>query len=189
MAWVWINGHRYYRRSRRVGGRVVTEHVGGGRYGELRARADEAQRRLRRLQRAEARLDHDALLFGVDDVFGVDEVLANLFTLLAERCGVYRHRRQWRLKRRADVVGTLSKISRDIQKLKAKVDAADRARPLITPDFSGVPEADREVLLAAAKGDTAAVEKARPYLTDRLFIEKWGNPILEAARRLRTCAR
>jgi len=30
MAWVNIKGHRYYRRSKRVGGRVVTGHVGRG---------------------------------------------------------------------------------------------------------------------------------------------------------------
>ena len=30
MAWVNVKGHRYYRRSKRVGGRVLTEHVGRG---------------------------------------------------------------------------------------------------------------------------------------------------------------
>jgi hypothetical protein len=181
MAWVWINGHRYYRRSKRVGGKVVTKHVGAGRFAELSARADEDERRLRRLERATARLDHDAFLLGVADVLGVDEVLANLFVLLAGRCGAYRHRRQWRLRRRADVMGVLKKLSRDLEKLKAELDTADRARPLITPDFTGVPEADREVLKAAAKGDAAALERAQPYLTDRRYTEQWGSP-MHAAR-------
>lgn len=181
MAWVWINGHRYYRRSRRVGGKVVTEHVGAGHVAELTAKLDESRRRVRRMERAEARLDFDAFLFGVADVFGVDEVLANLFALLAGRCGAYRHRRQWRLKRRADIVGTLSNLSREIRKLKAELDRADRARPLIPMDFVGVADTDREVLLAAAKGDEGAFEKAQPYLTDRRYVARWGNP-MHAAR-------
>lgn len=64
-------------------------------------------------------------------MFGVDDVLGNLFALLAGRCGVYRHRRQWRLRRRADVRGALKKLARDIEKLKAELDTADRARPLM----------------------------------------------------------
>jgi hypothetical protein len=50
----------------------------------------------------------------------------------------------------------------------------------MAPDFSGVPEEDREVLAAAAKGDEAALEKARPYLTDGRYIARWGSPMYAA---------
>ena len=51
MAWVNINGHRYYRRSRRVGGRVCTEHIGGGWLGRVAAELDACDRQIRRLKR------------------------------------------------------------------------------------------------------------------------------------------
>jgi hypothetical protein len=163
-----------------VNGKVVTEHVGSGPLAELSAELDTNQRMLRRLERAEARIDQDAFLFGVADVFAVDEVLGNLFAILAGRCGAYRHRRQWRRKRRADVMGVLKKIARDIERVKAELDSDDRKRPLMAPDFSGVPDEDREVLVAAAKGDEAALEKAQPYLKDGRYIARWGSPMYAA---------
>ena len=51
MAWVNIKGHRYYRRSKRVGGRVVTEHVGRGELANLDAQYDGAKRELDRAER------------------------------------------------------------------------------------------------------------------------------------------
>ena len=44
MAWVNIKGHRYYRRSKRVGGRVVTEHIGRGELANLDAEYDAGER-------------------------------------------------------------------------------------------------------------------------------------------------
>ena len=48
------------------------------------------------------------------------------------------------------------------------------------PSFEGLPEADRATLQAAAKGDTAALEKAKPYLTDPKYIKLWGKPMYAA---------
>src|SRR5262245_33265321 len=150
MTWVWINGHRYYRRSRRVNGRVVTEHVGAGRVAELTARLDDGERTLRRLERASARLDLDVLLFGVADALAVDRVLADLFALLAERCGAYRHRRQWRTRRGADIVGSLKRMAKDVRNVLAELEQRERVLPLMQPDFDGIPDEDRATLEAAA---------------------------------------
>ena len=130
MAWVWVKGHRYYRRPRRVGGKVVTEHVGTGPLAELAARRDADARRLQRLEAATARLGHDAFVAGFADALAVDEVLGSLFALLAGRCGAYRHRHQWRLRRRADIVGTLRGLADRVGKLSAVLDRAEAARPL-----------------------------------------------------------
>lgn len=48
------------------------------------------------------------------------------------------------------------------------------------PNFGGLPEADRATLQAAAKGDVAVLEKAKPYLTDPKYIKLWGNPMYAA---------
>ena len=68
-----------------------------------------------------------------------------------------------------------------IEKLKAALENAERGRaPLMAPDFSGIPEADRATLQAATKGDKAALAKAKPYLSDPKYIRAWGNPMYAA---------
>lgn len=173
MPWVNINGHRYYRRSRRVNGRVVTEHVGGDRMGELAAGLDEAKRKVRQLDGWKQRLDFDRFLFSIQDCLAVDEAVSHVFTLLAERSGAYRHRRQWRWTRGG------RRMSNDPANAAKSVMAA-LARcnlpPLMAPDFVGIPEEDQVVLREAAKGDVVALEKSRKYLTDQRFTRRWGNP-------------
>jgi hypothetical protein len=65
MGWDVRDGRRYYSRSRKVGGRVVREYVGGGAAGQAAAAAD-ALRRAEREASAEAarqrRAEHDAAL-------------------------------------------------------------------------------------------------------------------------------
>lgn len=180
MTWVLIGGHRYYRRSRRVAGAVVTEHVGRGRVAELTADLDARERQLRRLDRAAARLDRDAFLLGVADCLAVDAVLGDLAALVATRCGAYRHRRQWRRKRGADIVGALKTMAGDVRRIVAELEKPRANPPLMAPEFDGVPDDDRATLRAAAAGDAAALERARPYLTDPRYTRRWGSPMYAA---------
>lgn len=73
------NGKRYYTRSRRVGGRIQREYVGGGTVGELVAKLDEIDRESRML---EAELIRDAR----QQAERMDESLAD-FEELAENIG------------------------------------------------------------------------------------------------------
>lgn len=180
MAWVNIHGRSYYRRSKRVGGRVVTEHIGCGKIGELMALMDDSERIDRRIEADFKRADREVFGLQMRDVFGVERFLCDLFTVLANQCGYYQHRRQWRRTRRADPM-SLDRLGRQIDKLKAQLEQTERRRaPLMSPDFSGIPEEDRATLQAAAKGDKAALVKAQPYLTDPKYVHAWGNPMYAA---------
>lgn len=113
MAWVTIKGRRDYRRSRRVNGRVVTEHIGGGILGELAAMIDDDERLERHLALDRERVGADPFHDRVRAVFGIDRFLSDLFSVLAARCGFYQHRRQWRKSRRADPM-SLDHLARQV---------------------------------------------------------------------------
>ena len=70
-------------------------------------------------------------------------------------------------------VSEIRKIRRQIEQLKAKVEA----RPLLGVDISGVPEADRLVLAKAATGDAAVLAAAEPYFHDAARLRRWGDPV------------
>ena len=70
---------------------------------------------------------------------------------------------------------------KELERLGQQLDQAQvRRAPLMEPSFEGLPEADRATLLAAAKGDTDALEKAKPYRTDPKYLKLWGNPMVAA---------
>jgi|GEM_PF-1598215 len=179
MAWVNIKNGRYYRRSRRVNGRVVNEHLGGGEFGEAMAGLDEAERMGRRIDAGLAQADHDVYGYAVRDVFGIDDFLGNLFAVLARQSGFHLHHRQWRRTRRTSTMSGIGGLRKQIEKLAKQMDQSKRA-PLMAANFEGLPEADRVTLQAAAKGGTAALAKAQPYLTDPKYITAWGNPMYAA---------
>jgi hypothetical protein len=96
----WDKGGRYYTRSRRVNGRVVREHIGGGTIGELASQLDAIERQNRTakrdVERAEAKMivDLDATLTELDE-------FANLLTRAALfAAGYHQHNRgTWRKRR------------------------------------------------------------------------------------------
>ncbi len=181
MAWVNIKNGRYYRRSRRINGRVVNEHLGGGEFGEAMAGLDQAERMGRRIDAGLARADRDVYGFVVRDVFGIDEFLGNLFTVLAHQSGFHLHHRQWRRTRKGNAMSGMNTSRKQIKDLGQQLEQTrQRQPPLMAANFEGLPEADRATLQAAAQGDAAALAKAQPYLTDPKYIKQWGNPMYAA---------
>jgi hypothetical protein len=93
-------GGLYYTRTRKVGGRVVREYVGGGTLGHVAALQD-AQERCRREEEAalwnEERDSLEALVAPVEDLCEAAEILYRAALLSA---GFRRHQRgEWRRKR------------------------------------------------------------------------------------------
>jgi hypothetical protein len=100
MGWKTINGHRYYYKSRRVGGKVETTYFGAGESGSLMAQIDAYERLERAAERRaerEEREETDAEEKAVADWF--DGVQAAADAAMAE-AGFHKHRGQWRRRRR-----------------------------------------------------------------------------------------
>jgi hypothetical protein len=93
-------GGLYYTRSRKEGGRVIREYVGGGLLGELAARMDTEKRRRREQEKASRREERerlDALVAPVEELCEAAEVIARA-ALIAS--GYHRHNRgEWRKRR------------------------------------------------------------------------------------------
>ena len=92
-------GEHYYTRSRKVGGRVVREYVGGGVGGELAARADAEERERWEAEAAEGRAEVqrlEGLVAPVVDLCEVAEVLARAHLIAG---GCYRYKGEWRRRR------------------------------------------------------------------------------------------
>ena len=93
-------GGLYYTRSRKEGCKVIREYVGGGLIGELAARLDAEERRLReeeKISRREERERLDALAAPVEELCEAAEVIARA-ALIAS--GYHRHNRgEWRKRR------------------------------------------------------------------------------------------
>jgi hypothetical protein len=95
-------GGLYYTRSRKVGGRVEREYIGGGVLGELAARMDALERQQREEEAAAWKKERErmeALEAPVEELCEAAELLAKA-TLVA--AGYHQHKRgEWR-KRRAN---------------------------------------------------------------------------------------
>ena len=95
----WDRG-RYYTRSKRIGGRVIREYIGGGILGHVAAELDRADRERRATQAAELRAeqaaDREREAAAADTFRRVDSILADVLT----QAGYHRPRRgRWRRKR------------------------------------------------------------------------------------------
>src|SRR4051812_9763919 len=97
MPWVTTGGRRYYRRSYRAGGTVVTGYVGRGMAGHLAAGADTVAR----LKRAEHAALAREIVAVARVVLAADQLLAGVFAAAAVASGFHLHRRQWRPNRRS----------------------------------------------------------------------------------------
>ncbi len=100
MGWKTINGHRYYYKSERVGGRVETTYFGAGESGSLMAQIvafERLERAADREQLREERLESDAEERAVSKWFDGVQVVADAALIAA---GFHKHKGQWRRKRR-----------------------------------------------------------------------------------------
>jgi hypothetical protein len=93
-------GGPYYTRSRKEGGRVIREYLGGGFLGELAAHMDAEERRRRQEREAAHREERerlDALAAPVEELCEAAEVVARA-ALVAS--GYHQHNRgEWRKRR------------------------------------------------------------------------------------------
>jgi hypothetical protein len=97
----WCRDQRYWYRSRRVGGRVISEYRGAGEAGALLAEIDNAEQRQARAERQRERAGQDearAVQAALGDLAcASDELVAEVLTA----AGYYRHQRgAWRRRRR-----------------------------------------------------------------------------------------
>jgi hypothetical protein len=96
----WDKGGRYYTRSRRVNGRVVREHVGGGTIGELAAQLDALDRQKRDAERAAARAVRDEVAALDAPLAELNDLADLLVTAALLAAGYHQHNRgNWRKRR------------------------------------------------------------------------------------------
>lgn len=89
-------GGRYYTRSRREGGRVVPEYVGGGSLGELAVQMD-AEERARREEEAARREEDRRRVEGLAaPVVGLSEAAEIVARAHLIAAGCHRHKGEWR---------------------------------------------------------------------------------------------
>jgi hypothetical protein len=99
----WENrerGGRYYTRSRKEGGRVIREYVGGGILGELAARMDAEERQRREEEAASQRHERERLEATRASVEELCEAAEVIFQAVLVATGYRQHNRgEWRKKR------------------------------------------------------------------------------------------
>lgn len=104
MAWKQIGNHAYYYKSRREGGRVVTEYVGRGQVASLIAQMDALTREDRELEREE----REAIEDRERELAAWSDRVETLATAAMIAAGFHKHKGQWRRRRdaRDDRAGT-----------------------------------------------------------------------------------
>ncbi len=90
------NGREYYYRSRRSGGKVISEYVGSGVYAEFaeqQAGIEQAQRAAQRQAWQEVKRSEESIDRQIDDIGVQLQALVEAVLLVS---GFHKHRRQWR---------------------------------------------------------------------------------------------
>jgi hypothetical protein len=96
-------GGRYYTRSRKVNGRVVREYVGTGRFADLIAAQDAAERGERVAAAAEVRQEQGRLAPAETALAALDAAVEDLAKVALASAGYHRHHRgAWRKRRDGD---------------------------------------------------------------------------------------
>ena len=97
MAWEQRGNRTYYYRSRKIGGRVIKEYIGGGVAGMLAEREDTARRRKRQAADAALRKEQDAIAAATTAHDELSRAADALMTAALVAAGFHRHDRgHWR---------------------------------------------------------------------------------------------
>jgi hypothetical protein len=94
-------GGPYYTRSRREGGRVVREYVGGGLLGRLASEADRIERERREAEKRRRRQELEHLRGLSAPVLELSEAAEVLTRAELIAAGYHRHKGEWRRGRNA----------------------------------------------------------------------------------------
>jgi hypothetical protein len=89
-------GGPYYTRSRREGGRVVREYVGGGLAGRLASESDRIERERREERALEEKRAREKLEALAAPVLELEEAAAVLVRAHLIAAGCHRHKGEWR---------------------------------------------------------------------------------------------
>jgi hypothetical protein len=89
----------YYTRSRRRGGRVVREYIGGGETGQVIAELDDAERQERDEAKADREREHRELAEADRLLQDHGRILSTLVKEMLGSAGYHMHRGQWRQRR------------------------------------------------------------------------------------------
>lgn len=135
----WQRG-KYYVKSRRIGGRVVTEYAGAGLLGELAARRDAIERDQRAAQRYEAQQRRQQVVDLATPPAELAAYAAQARQIVAEvltALGFHRHKRQWRYKRMSDDAQAVARGLAIWRKAKPTKDEIAELRTLVSahPDL------------------------------------------------------
>ena len=95
----WEKGGRYYTRSKRVGGHVVREYVGGGAVGALVAEDDRKERGAQRQARVRMKAEWTVAMSEEKALVKYCDAVDALLAKALEASGYHNHRGRWRLRR------------------------------------------------------------------------------------------
>ena len=96
MGWETRGGRTYYYQKHRIGGRVVSEYVGGGEFSQLVAEVDALDRAERQERRAQFLADRQRQKELDAQVDQACAACSEAIAAALEAAGFHRHKGQWR---------------------------------------------------------------------------------------------
>ncbi len=178
MGWKLINGHRYYYRSERRNGRVVTEYVGDGDCGQLIELQQRDFNIRRSLERADRQSEEEASEAGeriVAEWFNGVQAVADAAVAAA---GFHKHRGQWR-RRRMKVIATIDESGMEEDGLSQElVDGWGSTALALAETFMAKAHPDkshtlaREAVRRKIEQVQAELEGANPTPLERILAQR-----------------